>query len=672
MQIKKQIDINDCGIVVLQSLHKFLHGKWININELKSRAFMNDKGISISNLISLGKKYGVHLEAFEGSIDNLYNSKTSDYLVTLIKTKDAYHYVIIKIKNNFVHVYDSIKGKYKVTKDEFSKMYQNIVIVFKEIPYERKKLSSITGLFFNDPVIIFTLITSILISIIITFSSSIYMKIIVDKIIPRNLNKELIVISLIFAWLALIKAFNLLVKKYFSRKLSLNINYNLTFAYLNKIIGANLNDLNKISKSDHLRRLGILDSVSEFITSIMFIFFGDIIMLFSSIGILFWISTKLFVIVFITATISISITTAFNLFVKEEYSHTINYQQKYLASNIEAISSYEKLKNIEFKKYFKDKFRKNYTKYKFSESKIHWFKTASVTWETIINMVSPIIITFIGTKIVFNNQLSIGSMIMFVSLFRTFLGPLDSIATTMLSFPLGLKHLNLIKYILMLEDEKLNKKGYISTPIKKISLEDIDFGFDKSIFKIKNFIMKSNLRINGPNGIGKTSFMKLLSCYYDVKGKHLINDIEIPFINKQDMRNRIYYFNNEYVPDITIYEYITLLDPYKAKIFSENIVKYNLHKLFEVLKLDLSKTLLHNGSNVSGGQLQVIKLLRLLARPYDLILLDEATDKITKEVLKLIANAINSYQNGIFIEVSHNKKYISKGKEVDFEKITKC
>ena len=669
MQMKKQLDINDCGLVVLQALHKHIHGQWININELKSRAFISDKGISISNLTALAKKYGVKLEALEGNIQDLYSSNTNDFLVTLIKSEDSYHYVVIKIKDKYVQILDPVKGKYKITKKEFSEYYQNVIITFKEIPYEKTNIENITGMIFKDPVIIFTLIVSILISIVITFSSSIYMKIIIDKIIPRYLNKELIVISLIFIWLSLMKAFNLIIKKYFSRKLTLSVNYNLTSIYINKICNADLNELNKITKSDHLRRIAMIDSVSDFIASIMFIAFGDLIMLCSSIAILFWISTRLFVVVFITAAISIAISTVFNLFVKEEYSNTLNYQKKYLTSNITIINSYEKLKEINFKNYAKEKFRKNYIDYKYSQSKIYWLKSASSAWDIIVNMVSPIIITFIGTKIVFNNQISIGSMIMFVSLFRTFLGPLDSIATTMLTVPLELKHLNLIKYILMLENEKLNKKGYIPAKIKSISFQDIAFGFEKTIIKIKKLIIKNNLKIKGPNGIGKTSFMKLLSCRYKTNGKHFINNIEVPFINKENIRNRIYYSNNEYIPDITIYEYITLLDPYKAQIFSDNVIKYNLNKLFKKIELDLSKTLLHNGSNVSGGQLQIIKLLRLFTCQYDLILLDEATDNITQDVLNIITKAITSYQKGIFIEVSHNNKYISQGKEVSFEKI---
>jgi len=131
------------------------------------------------------------------------------------------------------------------------------------------------------------LITTILVSITITFISSIYIKVILDKIIPQRLNKELYIITGIFLWLALLKIFNIFIKKYFTQKLNIIINYEITFKYMNKIKGAKLNDLDKITQTDHLRRMALINSVGSFIANSLFVIFGDAVMLLSSVGILF-------------------------------------------------------------------------------------------------------------------------------------------------------------------------------------------------------------------------------------------------------------------------------------------------------------------------------------------------------------------------------------------------
>ena len=85
--------------------------------------------------------------------------------------------------------------------------------------------------------------------------------------------------------------------------------------------------------------------------------------------------------------------------------------------------------------------------------------------------------------------------------------------------------------------------------------------------------------------------------------------------------------------------------------------------------LSLDTMLINNGQNISSGQRQLVTVLRLFAYKYKLIILDEALENIDKKKINAISQAINDFQDALYIEVSHSKRYISKGKEVDIETI---
>ncbi|SYV90557.1 Uncharacterised protein [Metamycoplasma alkalescens] len=65
------------------------------------------------------------------------------------------------------------------------------------------------------------------------------------------------------------------------------------------------------------------------------------------------------------------------------------------------------------------------------------------------------------------------------------------------------------------------------------------------------------------------------------------------------------------------------------------------------------------------GQIQVIKLLPLMIKKYQLILLDESLEFIAKNTLKIIRNLVlEKQENSIFIETSHTKRYLAKNHKI--------
>ena len=236
--------------------------------------------------------------------------------------------------------------------------------------------------------------------------------------------------------------------------------------------------------------------------------------------------------------------------------------------------------------------------------------------------------------------------------------------------PLAKKNLKLISYVLSLEsyEKPENKKKLIK--MVEIHLKNISFGYDRELFKIKDYIVDRNIHISGVNGSGKSSFLNLISGRYDFIGNMDINKLDYKNYDIRAIRSKVFMASpTTYMSSGSIYEYITLGNKDAIEIFNSNIEAYNLHKLFNDIGISFDQQISQNGQNLSSGQRQLIILMRLFAFGYDLVILDEAMENIDTKKVKWLSNAINEVQTSIYVEVSHSNKYLSKGKKVMIDEI---
>jgi ATP-binding cassette subfamily F protein 3 len=198
----------------------------------------------------------------------------------------------------------------------------------------------------------------------------------------------------------------------------------------------------------------------------------------------------------------------------------------------------------------------------------------------------------------------------------------------------------LINYLLRFNFQDIFKSG------KNIADgEEITKNFNSNIiFQDTNFEILSGQKIGliGPNGCGKTTFLKLLT------GEEKIDNGTIN-ISKGVKLGYFDQGNLSLNPKNTLIEEVLK----NHSELNENDSKALLGQFNFIGKSVLYKQV----EKLSGGEQTKLALLKLLIKPYNFIILDEPTNHMDIESKKTIENAITTY-NGTLLLVSHDRRFL--------------
>jgi len=282
--------------------------------------------------------------------------------------------------------------------------------------------------------------------------------------------------------------------------------------------------------------------------------------------------------------------------------------------------------------------------------------------KSINNTITTFIFIGLSCLIVYlfkNNKLTKEELITILMILIFYIPCLNTIITY---FPEYITHLGIIASI----DEYIDEIC-VDHPIKqnilitkgKIEIKNLTFSYNgkNNIFENFNLTIESKdkLAIIGPSGNGKSTLIKLIMGYYPVPENTIfIDGQDINKYSLASLRKQISYVNqNTKMFNKSIFENIK----YGNNITNEDIMDaYNKFGLDSVFKnVDFNDSGSVNGSGYSGGQSQLIILLRVYFKKSKIIILDEPTAALDEKTKKIVIDIIKEISlNSTLIIITHD------------------
>jgi ABC-type bacteriocin/lantibiotic exporter with double-glycine peptidase domain len=202
-----------------------------------------------------------------------------------------------------------------------------------------------------------------------------------------------------------------------------------------------------------------------------------------------------------------------------------------------------------------------------------------------------------------------------------------------------------------------------------ILIQNLHFGFlpDRPpIFDQFNLSIKSEERVAlvGPSGNGKSTLVKLMMGYYKVPpGVIFFDGVDINQFTINDLRKQITYVHqNNKLFETSVIENIKYGNQCENdQEIADLLAFHQLDGIFKSLRDDF----LHfnvgvEGNHLSGGQRQMIIMLRALLKKNKIVILDEPTTALDGESKQAVIKAIDILgQNNTLIIITHDPDVLS-------------
>ncbi|MEC4807410.1 MAG: ABC transporter ATP-binding protein [Jaaginema sp. PMC 1079.18] len=279
--------------------------------------------------------------------------------------------------------------------------------------------------------------------------------------------------------------------------------------------------------------------------------------------------------------------------------------------------------------------------------------SATLEWIALVAIAG---VLWLGGTLVLNEALTFGVLASFILYAQRFFDPLRRFAEKFTMIQSGFTAIERINELMNepieIRDPEAQTRQSLDTAVEQrehigeIRFENVWFAYkdDEFVLKDLNFTVKPGEKIAlvGPTGAGKSSIIRLLCRLYEPsRGRILVDGIDIRDLPQAELRRHIGVILQEsflFAGDVK--RNITLGEDYEFATIQAAAEKTNIDDFINNLPQGYNTQLRERGTNLSGGQKQLLAFARVAIRNPHILVLDEATASLDVKTEAQIQEAL--------------------------------
>jgi len=273
--------------------------------------------------------------------------------------------------------------------------------------------------------------------------------------------------------------------------------------------------------------------------------------------------------------------------------------------------------------------------------------SATLEWVALVAIAG---VLWLGGGQIVQKNLTFGELSAFVLFSQRLFDPIRQLAEKFTTIQSGFTAVERINAILQEPIEIRDPEYPKSLPLDgsgEICFDHVWFGYkpDEYVLKDVTFTLKAGEKVAlvGPTGAGKSSIIRLLSRLYEpTKGRILIDGINIREITQAELRQCVgVILQDAFLFSGDIKDNITLGEDYAIEQVVEAAELMNVDRFIQDLPAAYATQVRERGTNLSGGQKQLLAFARAAIRDPKILILDEATASLDVSTEFLIQQALD-------------------------------
>lgn len=260
----------------------------------------------------------------------------------------------------------------------------------------------------------------------------------------------------------------------------------------------------------------------------------------------------------------------------------------------------------------------------------------------------------VGGWLVMGENLTLGKLTEFILFAQRLFDPLRQFAEKFTAIQAGFTAIERINGIFnepieirdAAETQSLHDRPITQTKRGEIRFEHVSFAYkpDEFVLHDLDFTIRAGekVAIVGPTGAGKSSIIRLLCRLYDVtEGRILLDGIDIRDLPQSELRRHLgVILQDGFLFAGDVKSNITLGEAYDLDAVVAAAQRTNVDRFIQQLPAGYNTELRERGTNLSGGQKQLLAFARVAIRNPEVLILDEATASLDVGTEALVQEAL--------------------------------